>query len=77
MLTVTALSLTCFSPLVFSSTVPKWVHQALIPIVTALEKYVPQPYAGEIRGMASNLGGSLSDVIILNFAYEVTAYVWL
>uniref|UniRef100_A0A671YNA4 N-acylethanolamine-hydrolyzing acid amidase n=1 Tax=Sparus aurata TaxID=8175 RepID=A0A671YNA4_SPAAU len=58
---------------VIDSTVPKWVHQALIPIVTALEKYVPQPY-GEIRGMASNLGGSLSDVIILNFAYEVTAF---
>lgn len=59
----------------FSSTVPKWVHSALKPIVNALEKYVPQPYAGEIRGMASQLGGTLSDVIILNFAYEISAYV--
>ncbi|KAM8757476.1 N-acylethanolamine-hydrolyzing acid amidase-like [Acanthopagrus schlegelii] len=59
---------------VIDSTVPKWVHQAITPIVTALEKYVPEPYAGEIRGMASNLGGSLSDVIILNFAYEVSAF---
>lgn len=42
----------------------------------ALEKYVPQPYAGEIRGLASQLGGTLSDVILLNFAYEVSAYVW-
>lgn len=42
----------------------------------ALEKYVPQPYAGEIRGLASHLGGTLSDVILLNFAYEVSAYVW-
>lgn len=53
------------------------MHHAVTPIVMALEKYVPQPYAGEIRGMASHLGGSLSDVIILNFAYEVSAYVRL
>lgn len=58
-----------------STTVPKWVHHAVAPIVMALEKYIPQPYAGEIRGMASHLGGNLSDVIILNFAYEISAYV--
>lgn len=45
------------------------------PVVLALEKYVPQPYAGEIRGLASHFGGSLSDIIILNFAYEISAYV--
>ncbi|XP_040014414.1 N-acylethanolamine-hydrolyzing acid amidase-like [Xiphias gladius] len=59
---------------VIDTTVPKWVHQAVAPIVVALEKYVPQPYAGEIRGMASNFGGSLSDIIILNFAYEISAF---
>ncbi|KAI3370437.1 hypothetical protein L3Q82_025199, partial [Scortum barcoo] len=58
---------------VIDSTVPKWVHHAVTPIVLALEKYVPQPYAGEIRGMASHLG-SLADAIILNFAYEVSAF---
>lgn len=63
----------CF--VLVSTTVPKWVHQAVAPIVVALEKYVPQPYAGEIRGMASNFGGSLSDIIILNFAYEISACV--
>lgn len=51
------------------------MHQALKPVVEALEKYIPQPYAGEIRGLASHFGGSLSDVIILNFAYEISAYV--
>ena len=60
---------------VVSSTVPKWVHHAVTPIVEALEKYVPQPYAGEIRGMATHMGGSIADVIILNFAYEISAYV--
>ena len=55
--------------------VPKWVHHAIMPIVKSLEKHIPQPYAGEIRGLASYAGGSLSDIIILNFAYEVSAYV--
>nr|CBN80989.1 N-acylethanolamine-hydrolyzing acid amidase [Dicentrarchus labrax] len=59
---------------VIDTTIPKWVHEAITPIVMALEKYIPQPYAGEIRGMASHLGGSLSDVILLNFAYEVSAF---
>uniref|UniRef100_A0A3B4GFM9 N-acylethanolamine-hydrolyzing acid amidase n=1 Tax=Pundamilia nyererei TaxID=303518 RepID=A0A3B4GFM9_9CICH len=59
---------------VIDSTIPKWLHHAVKPIVMALEKYVPQPYAGEIRGLASHLGGTLSDVILLNFAYEVSAF---
>ncbi|XP_020489454.2 N-acylethanolamine-hydrolyzing acid amidase [Labrus bergylta] len=59
---------------VIDSTVPKWVHQAVKPIVVALDKYIPQPYAGEIRGLAEHFGGSLSDIIILNFVYEVSAF---
>lgn len=51
------------------------MHHAIKPVVLALEKYIPQPYAGEIRGLASHFGDSLSDVIILNFAYEISAYV--
>nr|XP_046240676.1 N-acylethanolamine-hydrolyzing acid amidase-like [Scatophagus argus] len=58
---------------VIDSTIPKWVHEAVKPVVAALDKYIPQPYAGEIRGMASQLG-SLSDVILINFAYEVSAF---
>ncbi|XP_023127703.1 N-acylethanolamine-hydrolyzing acid amidase [Amphiprion ocellaris] len=59
---------------VIDSTIPKWVHHAVIPIVQSLEKYVPQPYAGEIRGLASHMGGNLADSIMLNFAYEVSAF---
>ena len=58
-----------------SNTVPKWVHHAIAPIVMALENYLPQPYAGEIRGMASHFEASPSDIILLNFAYEISAYV--
>lgn len=60
-----------------SSTVPKWVHHLIVPIVNSLEKYIPPPYAGEIRGLASHFGGNLTDIVILNFAYEVSAYVTL
>ncbi|XP_017286018.1 N-acylethanolamine-hydrolyzing acid amidase [Kryptolebias marmoratus] len=59
---------------IVDSTVPKWVHHAIKPVVTSLERYVPQTYAGEIRGMATVLGGDLADIILLNFAYEITAF---
>ncbi|XP_076853928.1 N-acylethanolamine-hydrolyzing acid amidase-like [Brachyhypopomus gauderio] len=59
---------------VIDSIVPKWVHDALKPVVRALEKFVPQPYAGEITGMASYYESDISDVILLNFAYEVSAF---
>uniref|UniRef100_A0A671RL84 N-acylethanolamine-hydrolyzing acid amidase n=1 Tax=Sinocyclocheilus anshuiensis TaxID=1608454 RepID=A0A671RL84_9TELE len=57
-----------------ASTVPKWVHEAVKPIVKALEKYIPQPYAGEIQGMASFYGTDIVDIVLLNFAYEVSAF---
>ncbi|XP_069007776.1 N-acylethanolamine-hydrolyzing acid amidase-like [Embiotoca jacksoni] len=59
---------------IIDSTIPKWVHHAVTPIVEDLEKYVPKPYAGEIRGIASHLGGNLADIILLNFAYEISAF---
>lgn len=67
--------MTAPEPVSTRSIVPKWVHDAIRPVVLALEKYIPQPYAGEIRGLASSFGDSIADVIILNFAYEISAYV--
>ncbi|XP_056293954.1 N-acylethanolamine-hydrolyzing acid amidase-like isoform X1 [Pseudoliparis swirei] len=58
---------------VIDTTVPKWLYRAVKPLVKDLEKYIPQPYAGELRGLASHLG-DVSDVIILNFAYEISAF---
>ncbi|MEQ2300486.1 hypothetical protein AMECASPLE_025985 [Ameca splendens] len=57
-----------------ASQIPKWLRQAVNPIAMTLEKYVPQPYAGEIRGIASFMKTNPADVLILNFAYEFTAY---
>ncbi|KAK1792296.1 hypothetical protein P4O66_012250 [Electrophorus voltai] len=59
---------------VIDTTIPKWVHHAIIPVVRALEKYVPQPYAGEIKGMASYFESDISDIVLLNFGYEVSAF---
>ncbi|KAG7262486.1 hypothetical protein CRUP_018672 [Coryphaenoides rupestris] len=59
---------------IIESTVPKWVHEAVAPVVEALESFMPQPYAGEIRGMAAHSGARVSDIILLNFAYEISAF---
>ncbi|XP_026994212.1 N-acylethanolamine-hydrolyzing acid amidase isoform X2 [Tachysurus fulvidraco] len=59
---------------VIDSTVPAWVHHAIKPVVRALERFTPQPYAGEIRGMADLYGSDISDILMLNFAYEVSAF---
>ncbi|XP_023658990.1 N-acylethanolamine-hydrolyzing acid amidase-like [Paramormyrops kingsleyae] len=62
------------APLIIDSIVPKWVHQAIKPVVEALEDYIPQHYAGEIQGLASLSGVDVTDIILLNFAYEITAF---
>ncbi|XP_056346969.1 N-acylethanolamine-hydrolyzing acid amidase isoform X1 [Oenanthe melanoleuca] len=54
--------------------VPKWVHQVIQPIAAQLEVFMPQPFAGEIAGMCKALGVDLGDGILLNFAYESTAF---
>ncbi|XP_065694015.2 N-acylethanolamine-hydrolyzing acid amidase [Patagioenas fasciata] len=54
--------------------VPKWVHEVIRPIAAELEMFMPQPFAGEILGMCKELGISLGDGVLLNFAYESTAF---
>ncbi|XP_028929122.1 N-acylethanolamine-hydrolyzing acid amidase [Ornithorhynchus anatinus] len=59
---------------VFRERVPKWVHVTLGLVVTELEGFLPQPFLGEIRGMSEVLGIRLSDGILLNLAYEYSAF---
>ncbi|XP_064509832.1 N-acylethanolamine-hydrolyzing acid amidase [Pseudopipra pipra] len=59
---------------VIDESVPKWVHQVIRPIAAELEQFMPQPFAGEIVGLCQALGISLGDGILLNFAYESTAF---
>ncbi|XP_037685931.1 N-acylethanolamine-hydrolyzing acid amidase [Choloepus didactylus] len=55
---------------VIGERVPKWV-QAL---VGELEHFLPQPYTFEIRGMCEALNLSTGDCLLINLAYEATAF---
>ncbi|XP_076999260.1 N-acylethanolamine-hydrolyzing acid amidase [Tamandua tetradactyla] len=50
--------------------VPKWVHA----LVDVLEYFLPQPFTDEIRGICKALDLSLSDCLLVNLAYESTAF---
>ncbi|XP_054845797.1 N-acylethanolamine-hydrolyzing acid amidase [Eublepharis macularius] len=59
---------------VIDAAVPKWVHAVIRPIAEEIELYIPQPFAGEIRGLCQALGVNVGDGVLLNMAYESTAY---
>ncbi|XP_077157255.1 N-acylethanolamine-hydrolyzing acid amidase [Paroedura picta] len=59
---------------IIDSVVPRWVHAVIRPIAEELEFYVPEPFAGEIRGICRALGVNIGDGLLLNLAYESTAY---
>ncbi|XP_066136406.1 N-acylethanolamine-hydrolyzing acid amidase isoform X1 [Saccopteryx bilineata] len=54
--------------------VPKWVHAVIRKAVGDLEGFLPQPFTDEIRGMCDALNLSLADCILVNLAYESTAF---
>ncbi|XP_077384932.1 N-acylethanolamine-hydrolyzing acid amidase-like [Festucalex cinctus] len=60
---------------VIESTIPKWLHEVLRSVIKVSEQFIlPKPYGEELRGMAAHFGSSLPDAIMLNFAYEATAF---
>ncbi|XP_023658989.1 N-acylethanolamine-hydrolyzing acid amidase-like [Paramormyrops kingsleyae] len=50
------------------------LHPDIKPELEDLEAYMPRQYAGEIQGLASLSGVNITDIILLNFAYELTAF---
>ncbi|XP_034959014.2 N-acylethanolamine-hydrolyzing acid amidase [Zootoca vivipara] len=54
--------------------VPKWVHAIIRPLAEEIESFAPQPFAGEIRGLCQALGLNVGDGLLLNLAYESTAF---
>uniref|UniRef100_A0A670ZU84 N-acylethanolamine acid amidase n=1 Tax=Pseudonaja textilis TaxID=8673 RepID=A0A670ZU84_PSETE len=58
----------------FISVIPKWVHAVIRRIAEDLEDFIPQPYEGEIRGLAQHFGVNVGDGLLLNLAYEFTAF---
>ncbi|XP_070613003.1 N-acylethanolamine-hydrolyzing acid amidase [Erythrolamprus reginae] len=59
---------------IVDSVIPKWVHAIIRPITEEIEAYIPQPYEGEIRGLAKMFGVNVGDAVLLNLAYEFTAF---
>ncbi|XP_003790177.1 N-acylethanolamine-hydrolyzing acid amidase [Otolemur garnettii] len=54
--------------------VPTWVHALMGKVVLELERLLPQPFTGEIRGMCRFLNLSLADCLLVNLAYESSAF---
>ncbi|XP_063166713.1 N-acylethanolamine-hydrolyzing acid amidase [Candoia aspera] len=59
---------------IIDKAIPKWVHAVIRPIAEEIESYVPQPYRGEIQGLSEALGINVGDGLLLNLAYEFTAF---
>ncbi|XP_069313439.1 N-acylethanolamine-hydrolyzing acid amidase [Eulemur rufifrons] len=54
--------------------VPRWVHALIGKAALELEHLLPQPFTGEIRGMCDFLNLSLADCLLVNLAYESSAF---
>uniref|UniRef100_H2ZE53 N-acylethanolamine-hydrolyzing acid amidase n=1 Tax=Ciona savignyi TaxID=51511 RepID=H2ZE53_CIOSA len=52
--------------------------QQLVPILEDvakdLERYIPQPFADELRGLSKALGMKLGDLVLINIIYDVSAF---
>ncbi|XP_022455027.1 N-acylethanolamine-hydrolyzing acid amidase isoform X1 [Delphinapterus leucas] len=59
---------------IIGDTVPKWVLALIRKAVWELELFLPQPFTDEIRGQCDALNFTLADCILLNLAYESTAF---
>uniref|UniRef100_A0A2K5E615 N-acylethanolamine-hydrolyzing acid amidase n=1 Tax=Aotus nancymaae TaxID=37293 RepID=A0A2K5E615_AOTNA len=59
---------------VIGDRVPRWVHVLMGKVVLELERFLPQPFTGEIRGMCDFLNLSLADCLLVNLAYESSAF---
>uniref|UniRef100_A0A4X2KUK6 N-acylethanolamine-hydrolyzing acid amidase n=2 Tax=Vombatus ursinus TaxID=29139 RepID=A0A4X2KUK6_VOMUR len=59
---------------VIGETVPSWVHDVLRPVALELDKFLPQPFESEIRGMCNILGLNIGDCVLINLAYEFSAF---
>ncbi|XP_012892953.1 PREDICTED: N-acylethanolamine-hydrolyzing acid amidase-like [Dipodomys ordii] len=58
---------------VIGDRVPDWVLRLIGKRIGELERFLPQPYGDEIRGMCNFLNLSLADGLLINLAYESSA----
>ncbi|XP_006898541.1 PREDICTED: N-acylethanolamine-hydrolyzing acid amidase [Elephantulus edwardii] len=59
---------------VISERIPKWFHTSIVKIVGRMESFLPHPFTDEIRGICDVLNLNLADCLLVNLAYEYTAF---
>lgn len=59
---------------VIGDRVPQWVLGMVGEIVSKVESFLPQPFTDEIRSICDSLNLSLADGILVNLAYEASAF---
>nr|XP_020041758.1 N-acylethanolamine-hydrolyzing acid amidase [Castor canadensis] len=59
---------------VIGDRVPKWVLALMGKVIGELESFLPQPFTDEIRGMCDFLNLSLAEGLLVNLAYESSAF---
>nr|6DXY_A Chain A, N-acylethanolamine-hydrolyzing acid amidase subunit alpha [Mus musculus]6DXY_C Chain C, N-acylethanolamine-hydrolyzing acid amidase subunit alpha [Mus musculus] len=59
---------------VIGDRVPQWVLGMVGEIVSKVESFLPQPFTDEIRSICDSLSLSLADGILVNLAYEASAF---
>lgn len=59
---------------VIGDRVPQWVLEMIGEVVSKVESFLPQPFTDEIRGMCNFLNLSLAEGILVNLAYEASAF---
>ncbi|XP_023563463.1 N-acylethanolamine-hydrolyzing acid amidase isoform X4 [Octodon degus] len=60
--------------LIVGDRVPKWVLEVIGKLVAEMESFLPQPFTEEIRGISNFLNLSLTDGLLINLAYESSAF---
>ncbi|XP_074084570.1 N-acylethanolamine-hydrolyzing acid amidase [Macrotis lagotis] len=59
---------------VIGAAVPGWVLEALRPALSEAARLLPQPFGAEIGGMCAFLGMEAADCVLVNLAYEFSAF---
>lgn len=59
---------------VISNRVPQWVLEIIGEVVSKVESILPQPFTDEIRGISNFFNVSLAEGILVNLAYEASAF---
>ncbi|KAI0209794.1 N-acylethanolamine-hydrolyzing acid amidase [Lamellibrachia satsuma] len=59
---------------ILAELMPKDLVPLVEKIATGVDKYLPSPFADEIRGIAKGLGVPVGEVVIANIIYDLTAF---